>query len=166
MHGRIELLGSYYDVAVYGRVPHQAVQIDDASPQVAVLGQTDSGDCEIQLGQQRAMARMHIKGETAYVRAFGQTFTLTVVNPVEQARMGAGASSRKARAPMPGVVVEIHVAEGEGIAKGQLMMTIESMKILTSIPAPSEGRVETIHFSTGQPFEKGAVLVTLGPEDK
>jgi biotin carboxyl carrier protein len=46
------------------------------------------------------------------------------------------------------------------------MMTIESMKILTAITAPSEGKIEKIHFTTGQPFEKGAVLVTLCPEGK
>lgn len=166
MHGRIELLGNYYDVMVYGRSPNQLVQIDDSPPQLTVLDLQDSGDCEIQLGQHRTKACMHVKGETAYIRAFGQTFALKVVNPVEQAGMGTGGSSRKARAPMPGVVVDIHVAEGEGIVKGQLMMTIESMKILTAIPAPSDGTIEKIQFKTGQPFEKGAVLVTLCPEDK
>lgn len=166
MHGRIELLGNYYDVMVYGRSPNQLVQIDDSPPEITILELKNSGDCEIQMGQNRTKACMHVKGETAYIRAFGQTFTLKVVNPVEQASMGTSGSSRKARAPMPGVVVDIHVTEGEGIVKGQLVVTIESMKILTAIPAPSDGKIEKIHFKTGQPFEKGAVLVTLCQEDK
>jgi 3-methylcrotonyl-CoA carboxylase alpha subunit len=164
MHGRIELLGSYYDVTVLGPIDGQMSQIDNCPPQRAMLKVRDSGDCEIKLGEQCATVRMFIKGETAYIRAFGQTFSLRVVNPVEQARMETGGSSRIAKAPMPGVVVDIHAAEGESIKKGQLIMTIESMKILTTIPAPSEGRIQTIHFSAGQPFEKGAVLVTMSPE--
>lgn len=166
MHGRIELLGNCHDVVVYGRVPAQVVQIDASPPKAAVLDCWDSEECEIQLGRQRTRVRMHIKGETAYIRAFGQTFMVRIVNPVEQARTGAGTSSHKAQAPMPGVVVDIHVAEGDSIVKGQSMMTIESMKILTAIRAPSAGRAEKIHFSVGQSFEKGAVLVTLNPEEK
>ena len=166
MQGRIAFLGDHYDVSVYGRSPYYQVQIGDAAPQAASLDVHDSGYHEIQLGAQRAGLRMVIKGETAYIRAFGQTFVLTVLNPVEQAGMGAGGSSREARAPMPGVVVDIHVAEGESVVKGKSMMTIESMKILTAIPAPSDGIIEKIHFAAGQPFEKGAALVTLCPEDK
>lgn len=166
MHGRIELLGSCHDVAVYGRAPDQLVQIDNALPQVAALNHLESGECEIQLGRQSTRARMHVKGETAYVRAFGQTVTLKIVNPVEQARMGSGISSRKAIAPMPGIVVDVHAAEGDLLVKGQQIMSIESMKILTAILAPSEGKLQKIHFSAGQSFEKGAVLATLGAEDR
>lgn len=166
MHGRIELMGSLYEIAVYGRSSDRQVQIGDRPPQAAALEVENSGNCRIQLGAHRTGVRMQVRGETVHIRAFGQTFTLRVVNPVEQARMATGGSSRKARAPMPGVVVEVHVAEGDGIVKGQVMMTIESMKILTAIPAPSEGKVEKIHFSTGQSFEKGAVLATLSSEGK
>lgn len=166
MHGRIEMSGEQYDVTVYGRAPDQLVQIGRTQPQTASLDVKASGDCDIQLGGMQARIRMHIKGETAFIRAFERTFTLKVVNPVEQARLSTGAMSREARAPMPGVVVEVHVTEGERIVKGQLLMTIESMKILTAILAPSEGKVEQIHFSVNAPFEKGAVLVTLGRKDK
>jgi len=166
MQGRIELKGRCYDVSVYGRSPGQRIQIGDGLPQAAVLNRLDSGEWEIQLGGQRAKAWLQVKGETVYIRAFGQTFTLSVVNPVEQAALGPGGSRRRAIAPMPGVVVDTHVAEGDTITKGQLMLTIESMKILTAIKAPLNGRVAKLHFTTGQSFDKGAVLVALGPEDK
>ena len=162
MHGRIEMLGDHYDVTVSGNAPDQRIQIGQSQPQAAFLDVTASGDCTVHLGQNQARIRLHIKGETAFIRAFERTLVLKVVNPVEQARLSTSAMSPEARAPMPGVVVDVHVAEGERIVKGQLMMTIESMKILTAILAPSEGHVERIHFSANEPFEKGAVLVTLG----
>jgi len=164
MHRRIELLNKYYDVTVYGRSSKHFVQIGDADPQPAVLAATDSGDYIIQMGDQHSRVRVKVKGEMAYIRAFGQTFDLRIVNPVEQAGQTVKGGSNKARAPMPGVVVDIHVTEGEQIAKGQSMMTIESMKILTTIPAPRRGKVGKIHFAPGQSFEKRAVLVSLCPE--
>ena len=166
MHRRIELLDKYHDITVYNRSSKHLVQIGDADPQPAVLAVTDSGDQIIQLGEQRTRVRVNVKGEMAYIRAFGQTFALRIVNPVEQAGRSVKGGSNAARAPMPGVVVDIHVAEGEHIVKGQSMMTIESMKILTTIQAPRHGKVEKIHFAPDQPFEKGAILVSLSPEEE
>jgi biotin carboxyl carrier protein len=166
MHGRIKLLDQYYDITVTGRSPQYLVQIGAAEPQPAVLGTMDSGDYLIRLGEQRAGADVRVKGEMVYIRAFGRTFNLRIVNPVEHAGLSAKDGSNRARSPMPGVVVDIHVAEGERIVKGQPLMTIESMKILTAITAPRNGKVGKIHFASGQPFEKGAVLVTLYPEDE
>jgi len=166
MHHRLKLLDKYYDITVHHRSAKHLVQIGDAEPRCAVLSVTDSGDHTIQLGEQRTRVCVKVKGEMVYIRAFGQTFDLRIVNPVEQAGLSVKGGSNKARAPMPGVVVDIHVAEGEHIVKGQSMMVIESMKILTTIQAPRQGKVAKIHFAPGQSFEKGAILVTLCPEDE
>ncbi len=166
MHRRIVLLDEYDDVTVSGSSPEYLVQIGDADPQPAVLAATSSGDHSIQLGAQRARVHVKVKGEMAYILAFGQTFELRIVNPVEQAARSAKGGRNKARAPMPGVVVDIHVTEGEHIVRGQSMMTIESMKILTAIQAPRDGVVDSIHYGSDQPFEKGAILVTLRPEEE
>jgi len=166
MHRRIKLLDTYYDITVHHRSPKHLVQIGDAEPRCAVLAVTDSGDHMIQLGEQRTRLSVKVRGEMVYIRAFGQTFDLKIVNPVEQAGLSVKGGSDQARAPMPGVVVDLHVAEGEHIVKGQPMMAIESMKILTAIPAPRHGKVGKIHFAPGQSFEKGAILVTLCPEDE
>ena len=166
MHRRIELLDKYDDITVYGRSSGHLVQIGDADPQPAVLTTTDSGDHIIKLGDLSTRVNIKVKGEMAYIRAFGQTFELRIVNPVEQAGLSVKGGSNKARAPMPGVVVDIHVADGEPILKGQSMMTIESMKILTVIQAPINGKVGKIHFAPGEPFEKGAILVTLSPQEE
>jgi biotin carboxyl carrier protein len=58
------------------------------------------------------------------------------------------------------------VNEGDKVTKGQPMMTIESMKILTVITAPSDGEVSQIHFEPGDTFEKNATLITLTAIDE
>lgn len=166
MHRRIELLNEFHEVTVSGSSKRRLVRIGDAAAQPAALTGSDSGDWTIQLGEAGTSLRVKTKGEMIYIRAFGRTFELRIVNPVEQASQRSGGARNRARAPMPGVVVDIHVAEGEEAAKGQPMMTIESMKILTAIPAPRQGRVNKIHFKPGQSFEKGAVLVTLSPGEE
>jgi len=157
----IDLLDEHYEVTVLGRPGRRLVHVGDCEPEPAGLTMADSGEGVIDLGDQSARVRIAVKGETVYVRAFDRTFTMNVVDPVEQAAREAGGRSNAARAPMPGTVVEIRVAAGDQVTKGQPMMTIESMKILTVIAAPRDGEVEQVHFMTGQTFDKNAVLVTL-----
>ena len=110
---------------------------------------------------------MAVKGETAYIRAFDRTFTLRIVDPVEQAAQEAGgSSSNTARAPMPGMVVEVQVAAGDQVTKGQPIITIESMKILTLITAPRGGEVSQVHFEPGDTFDKNAAQVTLTEKEE
>lgn len=163
MRRRIDFLNEHYTVTVSGQPGEQSLQVADGKPQPAALTVEGGRHHVIQLGDQRADVQIAVKGETAYVRAFDRTFTLQIVNPVEQAAQEAGgaASSSTARAPMPGMVVEVRVAAGERVTKGQPMITIESMKILMVIAAPRDGEVSKIHFEPGGSFDKNAALVTL-----
>jgi 3-methylcrotonyl-CoA carboxylase alpha subunit len=62
---------------------------------------------------------------------------------------------------MPGVVIALHVEAGDGVAEGQPLVLIESMKMQTQIAAPRDGIVERVHLRVGDQFERGAVLVAL-----
>ena len=65
------------------------------------------------------------------------------------------------RAPMPGLVVRIEVAEGQQVDAGAGLVVVEAMKMENELRAPRSGRVQTVHVAVGQAVEKGASLVTL-----
>src|SRR6266550_3443182 len=65
------------------------------------------------------------------------------------------------RAPMPGLVVRIEVAEGQQVAAGTGLVVVEAMKMENELRAPRSGTVRTVHVAVGQAVEKGASLVTL-----
>jgi biotin carboxyl carrier protein len=62
---------------------------------------------------------------------------------------------------MPGVVVEIVTAPGAQVHAGELLMTIESMKLQTAISAPHDAIVEEVCVTPGDGFEQGDPLVRL-----
>ena len=74
---------------------------------------------------------------------------------------GAGSGEVVLRAPMPGVIVEVSVSEGQQVAKGQTLIVLESMKMHNEFRAPRDGEVHSIRIEKGQPVEKGAILLTL-----
>jgi biotin carboxyl carrier protein len=64
-------------------------------------------------------------------------------------------------APMPGVVVNVHAAVGDRVESGQLLVTLESMKMQMEFRAPFAGQVAQAAVQPGQKVEKGALLVRL-----
>jgi len=73
-------------------------------------------------------------------------------------RSGGGGT---VRAPMPGLVVRIEVAEGQRVDAGAGLVVVEAMKMENELRAPRPGMVQTVHVAVGQAVEKGASLVTL-----
>ncbi len=64
-------------------------------------------------------------------------------------------------APMPGNVLATHVAEGDAVAEGQLLLVLEAMKMQHRITAPFDGTVKELHVSEGEQVDNGALLVLL-----
>ena len=64
-------------------------------------------------------------------------------------------------APMPGNVLATHVAEGDPVAEGQLLLVLEAMKMQHRITAPFDGTVKEVHVEEGQQVDNGALLVLL-----
>lgn len=65
------------------------------------------------------------------------------------------------KAPMPGLVVRVTVAEGDRVAAGAGLVVVEAMKMENELRAPRAGTVLKVHVKPGVAVEKGAPLVTL-----
>ena len=65
-------------------------------------------------------------------------------------------------APMTGVVT-LAVGEGERVAAGQQIATVEAMKMESAIRAPADGTVERLAVPSGTNVEPGDLLVVLTP---
>lgn len=65
-------------------------------------------------------------------------------------------------APIPGSVLEIVVKVGDKVTEGQLLLTMEAMKMENEINAASDGTVTAIAVNVGDSVNQGATLVELG----
>jgi acetyl-CoA/propionyl-CoA carboxylase biotin carboxyl carrier protein len=52
-------------------------------------------------------------------------------------------------APMPGTVLLVHVGTGDVVAKGEVLLVLESMKMELAITAPHDGTVDNLHLKPG-----------------
>ena len=94
----------------------------------------------------------------------GKTFQLDVLDEFGAGDEGAAGGGR-INAPMPGVVIENYVREGDQVGEGDALMLIESMKLQTEIKAPVSGLVTSVGFEAGASFDKGTVLIDIEVPD-
>jgi propionyl-CoA carboxylase alpha chain len=64
-------------------------------------------------------------------------------------------------APMPGAVVLVAVEPGAVVGKGELLVTVEAMKMEHRIAAPFAGRVAEVRVVAGQQVDADEVLVVV-----
>ena len=69
------------------------------------------------------------------------------------------APSKKIKAPMPGLVLEVKVSPGEKVEPGQLILVIEAMKMENAIKSSAVAVVKNVAVSKGQSVEKGDMLI-------
>ncbi len=74
----------------------------------------------------------------------------------------APAGGYKVVSPLPGSVVKVAVAVGADVKKGDVLLTLESMKMENNILAEKDGKVTAIMVSAGQSVMQDDVLVVLG----
>ncbi|MEQ8924181.1 MAG: acetyl-CoA carboxylase biotin carboxyl carrier protein subunit [Fulvivirga sp.] len=71
----------------------------------------------------------------------------------------ADAQVNDIKAPMPGLILEINVKEGDEVNKGDTIMILEAMKMENVLKSPGDGVIKAIKVSKGDSVEKNQVLV-------
>ena len=63
--------------------------------------------------------------------------------------------------PLPGVIIEVSVKEGQAVKAGQKVAVLEAMKMENDIQAEKDGTVTAIHVHKGDSVLEGAKIVTI-----
>lgn len=80
-------------------------------------------------------------------------------------RRSTAAGSGSLKAQMPGQVVQILVAEGDAVEKGQTLLTLEAMKMEIRVAAPVDGIVSRLMVKVGDTVERGQQLAEVSPQE-
>lgn len=108
-----------------------------------------------------------ITGKKVTIEVEGENFDVEIKDELDQMleQMGFDAAPvkqiKEIKAPMPGLVLEIAVAEGQQVKEGDKILILEAMKMENSIMIQTNATIKKINVKTGQAVEKGQVLVEL-----
>ncbi|WP_328349009.1 ATP-binding protein [Micromonospora sp. NBC_00421] len=111
----------------------------------------------------RRVFRVHRAGSVVFVDGPDGAAELTELPRFPLPRVAPAAGSLLA--PLPGTVTRVHVEPGQRVAAGDLLLTLEAMKLEHPVLAPTDGVVADLPVSAGGQVETGAVLAVVDPEE-
>ena len=105
--------------------------------------------------------------KTFVINVNGNNYNLQVKDKYDELLKNLGLdnlNSKKVneiKAPMPGLVLDIRVAAGDAVKKGDAILVLEAMKMENIIKSPTEGTVSKINVKKGVAVEKNQVLINF-----
>jgi len=106
-------------------------------------------------------ARFFREGDRLYILRQGITVSVRDVTMSAPTAVGASSSDGRIRAAMNGRVVAVLVKEGEPIAAGQPVITLEAMKMEHVHSAPISGTISVVQVIEGDQVMTGRIMVEI-----
>jgi propionyl-CoA carboxylase alpha chain len=133
----------------------------DDHPPVAVVSAAPDRVC-LDVNGVRTGFAVHRVGDVSYVDTAEGSVTLTELPrfPLPTPRLAEGSLT----APLPGAVGRVLVVPGQRVAAGDLLLTLEAMKLEHPVHAPSGGVVTELPVQAGSQVDAGAVLAVIIPD--
>jgi biotin carboxyl carrier protein len=104
----------------------------------------------------------------------GRAYTVSIEDEREKrlrvAEAGSANTGREftLKAPMPGLIIDVPIQEGQQVEKGQILLILESMKMQNELRAPIAGTVARLRVKAGESVEHKQSLLTITamPQEK
>lgn len=106
-------------------------------------------------------------GKKVTLNANGKTFSIQIKDELDIliSSMGMKLTEKKVSnnivAPMPGLILDIKVTEGQKVGQGTEILILEAMKMENALKSLGDGQVKQILVTSGQSVEKGQILVII-----
>ena len=78
---------------------------------------------------------------------------------VQRRPKAVAGDAREVGAPMPGLIVTVAVRAGDTVTRGQKLLSLEAMKMETTVYAERDGKLSEVLVSPGTPVEAGELVI-------
>jgi 3-methylcrotonyl-CoA carboxylase alpha subunit len=154
--GQIETVIEAFSGDVY------RAQVDGNPHEVRVLSR-ELEALKAECGGEVVQARIVEIAGVLHLFRGGRHVTLTAARTDDALQVEGGAEEGSLLTPLPGTIVAVHVENGQKVARGAPLITVEAMKMEHTLTAPYDGVVSKVAFAVTDRVQAGAVLVELAP---
>ena len=138
----------------------RAVRVVGTGPWIADGHDARRGDEAHRWTLDGAPATAAVDGTACWVGLGGATYALETAPRERNVNALAGT---EIVAPMPGVVLTVHVATDTAVRRGDLICVVEAMKMELQVTAPADGMVTRVLCAPGDQVRRGQRLAEFEP---
>jgi acetyl/propionyl-CoA carboxylase alpha subunit len=99
------------------------------------------------------------EGDKTYISYQGRQYVIEKAS--RTTKRGGGAGSGEIHAPMPGLIVDVLVQDGQTVAKGDKIVVLEAMKTQQAFSAAMDGTVVALPVKKGDQVVDGQLLAKV-----
>ncbi len=126
-----------------------------------VLVETLDGSQPVPVLQPAVQTVQPVQAAPAPVPAAVQPAVIPAASPAPAALPAPASAGEPVPSPLSGTIIDIHVKEGQAVQEGDLLITLEAMKMNTPVNAPKAGKVASILVQKGAAVDEGSTLITI-----
>jgi 3-methylcrotonyl-CoA carboxylase alpha subunit len=145
----------------FGRSRFRLTMDDESTAEVARVVRHE-GELLFEFDSVPMRANVRRQGADFDILLKGQRWHLRHLDALAR-RAGAELGSARLVAPVHGRVLDVLVAAGSAVKRGQVLMLLECMKLEYRVTAPADGTVEALHFAIGDVVDDGVQLLSFAP---
>ncbi|GGB79423.1 hypothetical protein GCM10007424_19480 [Flavobacterium suaedae] len=99
------------------------------------------------------------------VKVNGNSYTVAIANQLDMLikdmgfEIGASKQVNEIKAPIPGLILEISVSEGQEVNENDKLLVLEAMKMENTFNSPRAGVIKSIAVQKGDAVDKGQLLI-------
>ena len=134
-------------LAATGTALAATVQVGDADAVTASASRLAEGFL-LTTGGRTSTVLAAQDGQVTWLHVDGTAYVVTELPSVREGA-GAGSHDGDVRSPMPGTVIAVAVATGAAVAKGEVLVVVEAMKMEHALVAPFDGTVDELDVRVG-----------------
>lgn len=140
------------------QVSGERVRLDDGDESMAVTA--IDGRLHAREGAREISGNAVVAGDVVWVTAGGEVFVFETRRTARPDRRG-GRDHSALMPPMPATVVRIAVKPGDVVQNGDILISLEAMKMELPIRSPRDGVVRAVNCREGELVQPDQVLLEL-----
>jgi acetyl-CoA/propionyl-CoA carboxylase biotin carboxyl carrier protein len=138
----------------------------NAAPTIRLVSDDETRAIQLSPGSARTRADLVRAGDTVHLDLAGRSIPFRLAQPPDVDRAASAAASHgtgrtELVAPMPGQVLSIGAPAGSAVEAGEVVVTLEAMKMEHGVASPRAGRVTDVLVGVGDQVERGQPLAVV-----
>ena len=103
--------------------------------------------------------------KTYSVKVNNTVYSVSITNALDQLikdmgfEIGTSKHVNDIKAPMPGLILDINIAEGQEVKENDTLLILEAMKMENVLTSPRDGVIKTISVAKGDAVDKNQLLI-------
>jgi len=154
---KVEVNGNEYDIELLGnkaRINNHNITLKMNQDEITI----SEGNMKKNNNNKENEKKFHLdflqEGESAFMIINGMAYNVSK-------SVSAGTAIEQIKAPISGQIIDVSATSGKEVKKGEVLVTLEAMKMENHVSSPIEGRIKEIKVKKGQAVKSGDVLLTF-----